>query len=324
MELGETMADNLVAKGVSASASDGLTTLAGKILDIQTGGSCYHIEFSEASYKAFGGSATLEVYLQENYAPKSGASVTVTGSDGSVYNGITNTNGLASITVSVSSETTFTCTYNNVSDACTVIIPVSLFYDACNSADGLVNYGNSEVVRGTNAAITMTYDSTENAYKVSGSGNYHAFKPITALKDKDQYILSVDVKGQAIRYNLIGLYLDNYSNTSSYGLAFGLDIGKVDGSHQTLYGCLYRVSSDGSRYPTNVTGNPLVATKYYTLTFTVNGNTLTGALYDGTTKLAEKTVTYTINNKSMGIFLYCETGSTNSACYIKNIKAEAL
>ena len=32
MELGETMADNLVAKGVTASASDGLTTLAGKIL----------------------------------------------------------------------------------------------------------------------------------------------------------------------------------------------------------------------------------------------------------------------------------------------------
>ena len=38
-ELGETMADNLVTKGVTgASASDGLTTLAGKILDIQTGG----------------------------------------------------------------------------------------------------------------------------------------------------------------------------------------------------------------------------------------------------------------------------------------------
>ena len=33
-ELGETMATNITAKGVSASASDGLTTLAGKILQI--------------------------------------------------------------------------------------------------------------------------------------------------------------------------------------------------------------------------------------------------------------------------------------------------
>ena len=38
-ELGETMATNITAKGVSASASDGLTTLAGKILQISGGGS---------------------------------------------------------------------------------------------------------------------------------------------------------------------------------------------------------------------------------------------------------------------------------------------
>lgn len=36
--LGQTMATNITAKGVSASASDGLTTLAGKISQIQTGG----------------------------------------------------------------------------------------------------------------------------------------------------------------------------------------------------------------------------------------------------------------------------------------------
>lgn len=36
--LGQTMATNISNKGVSASASDGLTTLAGKISQIQTGG----------------------------------------------------------------------------------------------------------------------------------------------------------------------------------------------------------------------------------------------------------------------------------------------
>ena len=37
MELGEKLATNLTNKGVTASASDGLTTLAGKISQIQTG-----------------------------------------------------------------------------------------------------------------------------------------------------------------------------------------------------------------------------------------------------------------------------------------------
>ena len=37
-QLGETLATNITAKGVTASASDGLTTLASKISQIQTGG----------------------------------------------------------------------------------------------------------------------------------------------------------------------------------------------------------------------------------------------------------------------------------------------
>ena len=37
-QLGETMAANLTTQGVSSSANEGLTTLAGKILDIEGGG----------------------------------------------------------------------------------------------------------------------------------------------------------------------------------------------------------------------------------------------------------------------------------------------
>ena len=140
-ELGETMASNLQAKGVTASASDGLTTLAGKILTIPSGGSCYHIEFSEDSYTAVGGTATLEIMLQENYAPKVGATVTVTGSDSSLYSGITNSSGIASVTVSnISAETTFTASYSNVSDTCIVSVPSYLFYDGGVTGNVNTNY----------------------------------------------------------------------------------------------------------------------------------------------------------------------------------------
>ena len=171
----------------------------------------------------------------------------------------------------------------------------------------------------------MTYNATENAYQLSGSGNYHAMIPITPLANQDNYTINMECKGKAIRYNMVGFFLDNSADTTSYGLCFGLDIGKADNnSNQSLYSRLYRPNSDGAGYITYLDSNVLTADTWYNLRFTVNGSTLTGALYNGTTLLAEKTVTYTINNKSMGILLFCETGTTNSTCYVRNIVAESL
>lgn len=78
--LGENMADNLTAQGVTASASDGLTTLSGKILDIQTGGGGGTIELTsnKSSISLFdsetatitatyseGAGATLKLYIND-------------------------------------------------------------------------------------------------------------------------------------------------------------------------------------------------------------------------------------------------------------------
>lgn len=157
-ELGETMAANLTQQGVTSSASEGLTTLAGKILDIQTGGgSCYHIEFSEDSYTAVGGSATLEIMLQENYAPKSGATVTVTGSDSSLYTGITNSQGIAEVTVSnVSAETTFTASYGGATATCTVTTHTIIFDDSTEYTQTLTPSGDT---RG-NIIPTFNFDAS--------------------------------------------------------------------------------------------------------------------------------------------------------------------
>ena len=129
LEMKDQLISELADKGVTASydPSTGLLGLIAQISDIQTGGSCYHIEFDESSYEATGGSATISCTLQSNYAPLSGATVTFTGSDSSVYTGITNNSGVASVTVSnLSATTTFTCSYSNVTDTCTVTVPPSL------------------------------------------------------------------------------------------------------------------------------------------------------------------------------------------------------
>lgn len=184
--LGKLMADNLTQQGVTASANDGLTTLANKILDIQ--GSSYHIEFSKDSYVAVGGTATLEIMLQENYAPKVGATVTVTGGDSSVYTGITDNTGVATVTVTVNSETTFTASYSNVSDTCIVTVSRIIYQPALNGTEAITTIetytptiSNNELVNGC-GYLTNGWDNTIDweltfEYYVTGDNNGYIVIP---------------------------------------------------------------------------------------------------------------------------------------------------
>ena len=77
-DLGELMADNLVTMGVTdADASDGLTTLANRILDVPQG-SCLTLDLtSDKSILSYADteSATLTATVTNNGTPKSGESV---------------------------------------------------------------------------------------------------------------------------------------------------------------------------------------------------------------------------------------------------------
>ena len=235
-ELGETLAANITTKGVTASASDGLTTLAGKVLQI------------------------------------SGGSPTPT--------------------------------------------PTTLFEDACNSASGLSNYGSGIAIRGSGSSMSMEYDSNQNAYKIYGSGNYYSMIPIPILNDEDEYVISADVKGQSVSANAVGLCIDNRNDTTSYSYAVWLE------SLSKVVGKQFSLNSDGA--VNQHTGLSLSANNWYRMELTVDGSSLTGKLYDGDTVLATDSTTLTVENRQVGIFLLTQNGTTNSTCYVKNIKAESL
>ena len=128
----------------------------------------------------------------------------------------------------------------------------------------------------------------------------------------------MELKSFNIRYNKVGLFLDNYGDTTSYGCMFALNCYDKRLDYQQ-----YRMSSDGTS--SNTTVSSLQPDTWYRLEYTVNGNSLTGKLYTTAgTLLATKSVTLAVSNKSMGIFLFCESGSTSSTCYVRNIKAESL
>ena len=343
-ELGETMASNLVSMGVTgASASDGLTTLAGKILNIapSVGGltpvTSIDLECAPLT-PIIGANAVISAMVNADYDDTSvsdidlkgylqGATVTFSENGSTLGSAVTDINGVATFTIIGITSGTHTITasfdgtgtdYTSSTATITITPTAHLFYDSCTSSSGLSNYAASECVRGSNATMNMEYDSNENAYKLSGSGNYHAMKKINALNGEDNYKVSLEVKTQNIKFNNIGLFLDNSADTTSYGLCFS-----VTGYSHQLYCRQYKLSSDGTTY--TVTDNSIVANTWYRLEFTVNGSSLNGKLYDmNDNLLASKDVTLSVSNKCMGVFMYCEAGSTNSVGWVRNIIADSL
>lgn len=189
-----------------------------------------------------------------------------------------------------------------------------LFEDACDSANGLSDYDSSVAVRGSSSAMTMIYDSTENAYKCSGSGNWYSIIPIPALNDKDQYIIEADFKIQNISETGIGLCIDNRNDSTSYSYACW-----IEGGSGKYIGKQFNLNTDGT--VNQYYGLNLSSSKWYRIEMIINGDSLTGNLYDGNTLISTDSTTLTVNNSQMGIFLMTQNGTTNSACWVKNIKA---
>ena len=318
-ELGETMAANLTQQGVTSSASEGLTTLAGKILDIQTGGgSCYHIEFSEDSYVATGGSATLEIMLQENYAPKSGATVTVTGSDSSLYTGITDSTGLATVTVSVSSTTTFTCSYSNVSDTATVTVSQYIFYDDA-SVDNSSQY-TSYSIQNTSGKVNIAWNSTEQAYAITNnttSGRALLQFGDTLLQNNVRISADIKLGGTSYKQNGMLAFIDKDSRTT-YSVA-----GWVQG--QKYYRLTEFNGTSELQTTPNSTWSSLSTSDYNHHELVYSNGVVT---YTITTPASQtKTVSLTLQQSNyvggkLGLFV--ELFSSATHCYIKNIKVEAL
>ena len=279
----------------------------------------YSLAFSAASYVATGGSATLECTLLDNNVPVEGATISVSGSDSSLYTGITNSQGIAEINVSsIIGTVTFTANYSNVTDTCTVIGASYLFYDACDSATGLSNYGSSVVVRGTNASASISYNSSENAYEISGTGNYFAGIPITPLNGEDNFKITAEMKcGVNSGDCQIGFYTRDYTDTTkqAYSTHF-----LADKRYRWFY---VTPSANGSFQAINTSSAHY--TSYTKMEWIVEGTSIKMNIYD-----SNDTVAYTITkdrvnytNKEYGLWVDTERG-TNYKVYVKNIKAEAL
>lgn len=336
LELGETMAANLTAKGVTSTASEGLTTLAAKILDIQGGGgvSCYKVEFTSNSLSYgdwdFANNqqvARLQIYLQYQYMPFAGD---VTVSDGSnTYTVSTNAAGIGTLLAPITANTTtFTASYTATSDTFTVTKSTYLFKDSCADSSGLSSYASSvPLYKSTSGdpSCVLSYSSSYSCYEIHSTNSTTSYYSGIQINDANlngetNYVATMEIYqiGSGTT-NEVGLYVDNSNDTSSYGYG-----GTVLCQTSRLYG--KRMQYGGVSTSNNVLiENPsLSRNTWYILELKVTDARLEVTLYDIDYNLIE-TFGYnqSINNK---ILMITQKGGGTSATsnLIRNIKVRSV
>ena len=317
MELGETMADNLVAKGVSASASDGLTTLAGKILDIQTGGSCYHIELNESAYTTTG-SLTVTATLQNQYQPYANQIVTFTGGTSTVT-ATTDSNGVATATVTFSASGTLTASYSNVSDTATVTVQTYLFYDACdtdntNLYDTTTNYSNS----------TLTFDRSNSCYtmqRTSGTGMSSLW--IKNLTVTDKVKITVDMKlattGTVITQG--GPIIMNSAKNKGFLTMIG---GYRVGDGEYSLGTTNSPNSHGTKIIADQKLGLDARNYWFTYELIIDGSSVELNIYNGSTLIKTGAITSSQLDSTGNIVGLLMSYGSGAKISVKNIKVEPI
>lgn len=279
----------------------------------------YSLSFSQSSYVATGGSATLECTLLEDNVAKSGASITVSGSDGSVYNGITNSQGIASVTVSnVSTATTFTASYSNVSDTCTVTVQTYGFYDDA-TVDNSSQY-TSYAIQGTTGKVNIAWNSTEQAYAITNnttSGRALLQFGDTVLQNNVRISADIKLGGYSYKQNGMLAFIDKDSQ-STYSVG-----GWVQG--ERYYRLVEFNGATELQTTSNTRWTDLSQSDYNHHELVYQNGVVTYTITNPSSQT--KTVSLTLqksNYVSGKLGLFVEVFSSATHCYIKNIKVEAL
>ena len=284
----------------------------------------YSISFSQASYPATGGSATLECTLLDNNVPVEGATISVSGSDRSLYSSITNSNGVAEVVVSnISTDTTFTCSYSNVNDTCTVTVPTYLYYDIPDS-DRSSTYTDKSLQRSnyTNY-IPLTYNSAGYYTIQASSGNTdynHYVKVIPTLTGENNIKFSCEVKTNI------------FDGGNRFGILVGDNNAYKSQKFQIASNKLEILTLVGPATESNVkteTISSLATDTWYKMELTVQGTSYTfnlktlddTVLFTYTGTLSASVITSS-TSKMYG--LYYVNYMPTSIKYFRNIKAEAL
>ena len=162
---------------------------------------------------------------------------------GSLITGITNNDGIAQVTVSnISGTVTFTCTYSNVSDTCTVtgssyIVDISGMTDQSNEFGSILNFRSN----GSSGSGSMSYDSTNHYYVFASTGTgQERFISLPALTGYNNFKMTFEA--QVVTTHLFGFGEFVGSTNTNCSVYVGTD----DGHFKKHQGSDTNISSEAS------------------------------------------------------------------------------
>lgn len=317
-ELGELMADNLVTMGVTdADASDGLTTLANKILDVPTG-SCLTIELtSDKSILSYYDSetCTLSATVKENGVGKSGQTVEFFKGSTSLGTATTGSNGVATKSYSStgSGDVSFTASVGSLSSESILI------EDLYHYISGAKDVSSTFDIQNTGASYTLSIE--DDSYK---------FVKQNDTQEKGIYAQLYEIPSTISSYQVEMVVKWETSNQSSFNNIFKMSdsiTGQTNSLHCGTWSSSkilgYIKGNVNHRY--NPTGRLAQQTWYK---YTARYNHTTGEIYtsiynlDSNTLVAENSQTDTFSTIPRNVILAILLASSTN--YIKSIKVKTL
>ena len=132
---------------------------------------------------------------------------------------------MATVTVSVSAETTFTASYSNVSDTATVTVQTYIFYDDATTNNRDTLFGASSISLRNSGTSTATWNSASPSYyqvqvTKSSSDSFIEFLPLQGVTDSFKLTMKYKLPSTSgISY--VGLYY--YLDDNNWGGVKGLN-----------------------------------------------------------------------------------------------------
>ena len=207
-------------------------------------------------------------------------------------------------------DTTFTCSYGNVSDVCTVTVgPSYLFYDDA-STSRISEYS-------TQGRQTITYDSN-GYYTIALTSQSCPNVKINSFTAPNKVKISLDMYIQSGSNAQPKIYLFDESNNKGYGLRVTQNNSRWNLQTITSY-----TDCGNNLKETSLT---ISKTTWYTLEVIIDNNDLTGNIYNsGGTLLETITSSGSLNLSSTGNYVAIGSNYTSDTILrVKNIKVEAL
>lgn len=151
-------------------------------------------------------SIQISVRVVEGVTPVSNATVTITDNDNYSSTNTTDNTGQAIFNIDdITSDTTYTISCQGATKQISIDYRPYIFYDECNSADGLSLYNLTPInlYGSTSGSPSLTYNATENAYQLYGtnSGGYMLY-PILSVNNRKNITLSYETKISSTNSNL--------------------------------------------------------------------------------------------------------------------------